>query len=176
MGFHGSDSEDSVLWNVMLCSVVAVYLCFRGICCLHHQCRMTCITGGSNRFLWKVGTHTRLHAITFNNILFLILKSSHVIETGDWKWLLESKSKITTILAMHSTLQLWLYCQEFAPTLFGVLYYGRSMRMETEPMFIYIYIYIYIHSENPIHFCLSIFHFSNISVLNGNNLLSSNKF
>jgi len=104
----------------MLCSVVAVYWCFRGICCLHHQCRMTCITDGGSRLLWKVGTHTRLHAITLNNILFLILKSSHVIETGDWKWLLESHSKITTILAMHSTVQLWLYCQEFAPTLFGV--------------------------------------------------------
>ena len=116
LGFHGSYSEDSVFWNVLLC-IVGIYWSFRGIYCLHHQCRMTCITNGGSSFLWKVGTLTRLHVITLYNILFLILKSTHVIETGDWKWLLESNWKITTIHAIQNTVQLWVYCQEYAPLL-----------------------------------------------------------
>jgi hypothetical protein len=36
-GSHGDEHEDGFFWVVAPCSLVEVYLRFRGACCLHHQ-------------------------------------------------------------------------------------------------------------------------------------------
>jgi hypothetical protein len=60
--WHNSTSEDkaivkmTVFWDVVLCSVVEVYYCFRGAYCLHHQ-----------------GTDYRLHSATSQKTVIFIL-------------------------------------------------------------------------------------------------------
>jgi hypothetical protein len=49
----------TVFWNVALCSLVEVYRCFRGACCLHHQAYCP---------------STRLHGTTSQKIVILNLE------------------------------------------------------------------------------------------------------